>query len=295
MIVNDVTFVLDESLSSFAKIHELTNELRGAEFAAMNDEEKKERTELLESEKGKAKSYMQLTRESMDTLILFTETLANAFTMPEVVSRLAAMLDYNLDIMVGDKRTNLRIENAAEYKFDPRALLQDIIKVFINLRRKQNFIQAIVHDGRSYKQHNFDKALELMKSKMIMSPEEIRAWEELAKKVSQAASDLAQEEEDLGEPPDDFLDPLMSELMVDPVILPSSKQTIDLSTIKQHLLGDPTDPFNRAPLKIEDVLPDVDMKKRIDEWKAETLAARRAEKEAAAATATGGEPMDTSS
>ncbi|KAK5679783.1 Ubiquitin conjugation factor E4 [Elasticomyces elasticus] len=294
MIVNDVTFVLDESLSSFAKIHELTNELRSAEFAAMNDEEKKERTELLESEKGKAKSYMQLTRESMDTLILFTETLANAFTMPEVVSRLAAMLDYNLDIMVGDKRTNLRIENAAEYKFDPRALLQDIIKVFINLRRKQNFIQAIVHDGRSYKQHNFDKALELMKSKMIMSPEEIRAWEELAKKVSQAASDLAQEEEDLGEPPDDFLDPLMSELMVDPVILPSSKQTIDLSTIKQHLLGDPTDPFNRAPLKIEDVLPDVDMKKRIDEWKAETLAARRAEKEAAAATA-GGEPMDTSS
>ncbi|KAK4958197.1 Ubiquitin conjugation factor E4 [Elasticomyces elasticus] len=292
MIVNDVTFVLDESLSSFAKIHELTNELRSAEFAAMNDEEKKERTELLESEKGKAKSYMQLTRESMDTLILFTETLANAFTMPEVVSRLAAMLDYNLDIMVGDKRTNLRIENAAEYKFDPRALLQDIIKVFINLRRKQNFIQAIVHDGRSYKQHNFDKALELMKSKMIMSPEEIRAWEELAKKVSQAASELAQEEEDLGEPPDEFLDPLMSELMVDPVILPSSKQTIDLSTIKQHLLGDPTDPFNRAPLKIEDVLPDVDMKKRIDEWKAETLAARRAEKEAAAA---GVEPMDTSS
>ena len=34
----------------------------------------------------------------------------------------------DLDIMVGDKRTNLRIENAAEYEFDPRALLQDIIK-----------------------------------------------------------------------------------------------------------------------------------------------------------------------
>ena len=82
----------------------------------------------------------------------------------------------------------------------------------------------------------------------------------------------------------------MSELMTDPVLLPSSKQTVDRSTIKQHLLSDPTDPFNRVPLKIDEVVSDTAMKQRIEEWKAETLAARRAEKAAAA----GGEPMDTS-
>ena len=51
------------------------------------------------------------------------------------------------------------------------------------------------------------------------------------------------------------LDPVMYDLMEDPVILPTSKQTVDRSTIATHLLSDATDPFNRKPLKIEDVIP----------------------------------------
>lgn len=47
----------------------------------------------------------------------------------------------------------------------------------------------------------------------------------------------------------------MATLMKTPVILPTSKITVDLSTIKQQLLSDATDPFNRMPLEIEDVLP----------------------------------------
>ena len=47
----------------------------------------------------------------------------------------------------------------------------------------------------------------------------------------------------------------MFTIMENPVILPTSKISIDLATIKSHLLSDPTDPFNRSPLKIEDVVP----------------------------------------
>lgn len=43
--------------------------------------------------------------------------------------------------------------------------------------------------------------------------------------------------------------------MEDPVILPGSKVSIDRATIRSHLLSDPHDPFNRMPLKIEDVTP----------------------------------------
>lgn len=50
-------------------------------------------------------------------------------------------------------------------------------------------------------------------------------------------------------------DPLMYSIMKDPVILPTSKISIDRSTIRSHLLSDPNDPFNRSPLKIEDVVP----------------------------------------
>lgn len=50
-------------------------------------------------------------------------------------------------------------------------------------------------------------------------------------------------------------DPVMYDLMKDPVILPTSKISIDRSTIRSHLLSDPNDPFNRSPLRIEDVIP----------------------------------------
>ena len=43
--------------------------------------------------------------------------------------------------------------------------------------------------------------------------------------------------------------------MKDPVTLPSSRAVVDRATIKSHLLSDSKDPFNRAPLKIEEVVP----------------------------------------
>jgi ubiquitin conjugation factor E4 B len=47
----------------------------------------------------------------------------------------------------------------------------------------------------------------------------------------------------------------MFTVMKDPVLLPSSKAIVDRSTIKSHLLSDSKDPFNRAPLAIEEVIP----------------------------------------
>lgn len=70
----------------------------------------------------------------------------------------------------------------------------------------------------------------------------------------------------------------MADLMDDPVILPTSKNTINRSTIRSHLLSVAHDPFNRMPLKIEDVIPDTELKAKIDAWKAERKAARQADK-----------------
>ncbi|QIW96970.1 hypothetical protein AMS68_002488 [Peltaster fructicola] len=275
MLVNDVTFVLDESLTSFAKIVDITAELR--DWPAGHDPDRlKEREELLEEQKGKAKSYMQLTRETMETLILFTETLADAFTMPEIVTRLADMLDYNLDTMVGPKRMNLKVKNPEEYKFNPRQLLADIMAVYINLAAKDNLVHAIARDGRSYKAENFVKAREYVS--ILKSPDELRIWDDLARRVAETKAAEEQEEEDLGEIPDEFLDPLLADLMVDPVILPASRVTIDRATIRSHLLSDPNDPFNRMPLKIEEVIPNDELKQKITAWKQETLAAKRAQK-----------------
>lgn len=275
LLLNDVTYVLDESFGAFSTIHNMQEELR-REGHTMDPATRQQKEEHLASVQRNAKSYMQLTNETVAMLKLFTEALADSFTMPEIVQRLADMLDYNLDAMVGPKRLNLQVENASEYGFNPRALLSEIVDVYLNLMSKESFIFAVARDGRSYKPANFTKASEIMRNRHLKPIDDLKKWEELQKKVKEAKELDEQAEEDLGEVPDEFLgmlevwlwpmastdialDPLIFTLMEDPVILPASKMSIDRSTIRSHLLSDPNDPFNRVPLKIEDVTPSKDL------------------------------------
>lgn len=293
MMVNDVTFVLDESLSSLAKVNELTTEMATPWLMQeLTEEQRKEKQDLLEDHKGRAKSFLGLTTTTMESLILFTETLADAFTMQEIVTRLADMLDYNLDILVGEKRKQMIVkDDDLRTVWQPKSLLAEIMTVYINLSQKQEFIGAIAKDGRSYKPQNFAKARDIMSNGAFKSPEQLRIWEELGVKVAEAKALDDQEEADLGEIPEEFEDPLLGILMTDPVTLPSSKSVVDRSTIRTHLLSDPTDPFNRVPLKIEEVIDNVELKQQIDDWREQKKAERA--KVVAAAAAPAGEAMDT--
>ncbi|KAK4981517.1 Ubiquitin conjugation factor E4 [Elasticomyces elasticus] len=268
LLLNDATFVLDESFSSFIKIHELTAELRDTPTGAMEEAVRKEKEELLADSKSRAKSYMGLTTETVAMLKLFTEALADAFTMPEIVQRLADMLDYNLDALTGPKQSNLKVEHPEEYGFNPRQMLADIVDVYINLSQKTSFHVAIARDGRSYKPSNFTKATEIMQRYSLKSPDELHKWRALISSIAAAKEADEQADQDLGEIPEEFEDPLMATLMSDPVVLPSSKAVIDRSTIRSHLLSDPTDPFNRVPLKIEDVVPATELRERIEAFRA---------------------------
>ncbi|KAL8666128.1 MAG: hypothetical protein Q9202_001635 [Teloschistes flavicans] len=261
LLLNDVTFVLDESLTAFQQIHNLSQELQDPQQLEQGVRQEKE--ESLSSAQGRAKSYMQLTNETVAMLKLFTEALADAFTMPEIVQRLADMLDYNLDVLVGPKSSELIVENPQEYDFQPKTLLSEILDVYLNLRKKESFILAVARDGRSYKPANFQKATTIFrtKAKELKSSQELQTWTALGEKIRKAKEADEQAEEDLGEIPDEFLDPLMFTLMTDPVTLPTSRTTMDRSTIRSHLLSDPNDPFNRSPLNIEDVIPSKDPKR----------------------------------
>lgn len=57
-------------------------------------------------------------------------------------------------------------------------------------------------------------------------------------------------------------------LVQDPVILPDSRIVLDRTTIERHLLSSKTDPFSRAPLELDQLVPEEDLKRRIWEWEA---------------------------
>ena len=269
LLLNDVTYVLDESFDSFNKIHDLQKQLNSPDAAQMDPTVKQEKEDALSAAQGKAKGYMNLTNETVDMLKLFTEALADSFTMPEIVQRLADMLDYNLDAMAGPKRLNLKIDNPQEYGFNPKQLLSALVDVYLNLKDKESFQLAVARDGRSYKPENFENASTIMSRYALKSATDIDTWNKFAATIKAVKEIDDQEEEDLGEIPDEFLDPLMFSLMSDPVILPSSKISIDRATIRSHLLSDPNDPFNREPLKIDQVIPNNELKEQIENFKAE--------------------------
>ncbi|KAI2471525.1 ubiquitin conjugation factor E4 [Annulohypoxylon bovei var. microspora] len=284
LLLNDATYLLDEALTKLVKIHDYQVQLHQGGLSA--EEIEKVRTDL-EAAEQQCQSWMQLVNDTMSMMKLFTAALRDAFTMPEIVTRLAGMLNYNLESLTGPKRNNLRVEDAKKYQFDPRALLSDFVDIYINLKSKPAFIDAVAADGRSYKPANFQKTSGLLKEKFYKSREVIDEWDSLCAQVAEAKKRQDQAELDLGEIPDEFEDPLMGELMTDPVILPS-QNIVDRSTIIQQLLSNPLDPFTRNPMTIDDVVPADDLRTRIEEWKAERIAAA-----AAKVKVSGGDAMDT--
>ncbi|KAI5778196.1 ubiquitin elongating factor core-domain-containing protein [Geopyxis carbonaria] len=265
LLLNDVTYVLDNALTALSDIHRLQNELE-RNIQDLSEEVRGEKEAALSKAERDAQSYMQLGNETVAMLNLFTSTIGDAFVQPEIVSRLAGMLNFNLEALVGPRCNSLRVRQPEKYRFNPKALLGEITNVYLNLSSKTAFVEAIARDGRSYRSHIFEDALKILRRHSLKGNDEIRDLSALANRVAEAKRRDDEGELELGEIPEEFTDPLMATLMEDPVILPSSRVTIDRQTIKVHLLSDAKDPFNRAPLKIEDVVPDVELKLKIDTW-----------------------------
>ncbi|KAJ7134672.1 ubiquitin elongating factor core-domain-containing protein [Mycena epipterygia] len=264
LMINDVTYLMDESLSDLNQIHNIQQEMDDqATWNAQPPQYRREREGTLRTLERHASGYISLGRSTVELLKIFTAETKAPFMMPEIVDRLAAMLDYNLHALVGPKYRDLEVRDREKLKFNPKALLSDIIQVFLNLSDQEEFIKAVAGDGRSYSQDLFERAAHTALKRTLKSEKEVQQLRAFVAKVEECKS-MMEAEEDLGEIPEEFLDPLMFTVMRDPVLLPSSRTIVDRSTIKSHLLSDSKDPFNRVALSIDEVIPDTTLKARID-------------------------------
>lgn len=163
------------------------------------------------------------------------------------------------------------MKNKETFDFDPASTVKQICHIYLNLKDSDDFCLAITQDGRSFSSDLFTYAENTLIK--IGGGDLISEILELSTKVNLIEQIQKLNDEALSNPPDEFLDPILSILMKDPVILPSSKVTVDRSTISRHLLSDQSDPFNRSPLSMDKVKPDAELKKKIDEWIKERLQA----------------------
>jgi len=284
MLFNDANFLLDESLQALAEIHELErllepNSIQGQALEPQAREEKRKRLLQLQRQ---AKSFNQLANSSIRLMVTLTEEVRQPFLRPELLDRLTNMLNYFLVALCGPRCENLVVQERHRYEWEPRQLLSQILRIYLSMHDPlrdrdgtRRFCCSIAADGRSYRPEVFERAAQIAATRGLLTPAECQRFHELVESVAICAKELVAEDEELSEAPDEFLDPILATLMQDPVMLPSSRKIVDRSTIVRHLLSDPHDPFNRQPLRIEDVIPQPALKEQITSWLQERQGTRR--------------------
>ena len=104
--------------------------------------------------------------------------------------------------------------------------------------------------------------MRIVKRERILKAEVIKDFEEFAKDLAEKEMQMqAEAEVDI---PDEYLDPMMADIMIDPVMLPASKTIMDRKTIQRIIMSDDHDPYTRDPLKMEDLIPQPELKAKIE-------------------------------
>ncbi|KAI3960488.1 hypothetical protein MKW98_002987 [Papaver atlanticum] len=268
-LVNDSIFLLDESLNRILELKEIEKEMANTvEWERRSAQERQERTRQFHSQENIIRIDMRLAMEDVGMLAFTSEQITVPFLLPEMVERVASMLNYFLLQLAGPQRKSLTLKDPEKYEFRPKILLKRIVEIYVNLAkgdRENIFPSAISKDGRSYNEQLFTAAAAILR-RIGEDSRMVQEFLELGNKAKLAASEAMDAEATLGEIPDEFLDPIQYTLMKDPVILPSSRITVDRPVIQRHLLSDNSDPFNRSHLTQDMLIPDVELKARIEEF-----------------------------
>ncbi|XP_071438590.1 ubiquitin conjugation factor E4 A [Hetaerina americana] len=264
LLMNDAVFLLDDALSNMAQLRQMQSARESGEWQDLPRSEREQNEGNFQRIGMIARFDNILGRETIHTLKFLTSEITSIFSHPTMVDRIASMLNYFLYHLVGPKKKNFKVKDLAEYEFKPASIVLDICQIYTHLGSSDAFCLAVSQDGRSYSPQLFslaeDVLLRIGGGGLIVELQNVGA------RVAKCASQQRSQEELLSEAPDDFLDPIMSTLMLDPVVLPSSRTVVDRSTIARHLLSDQTDPFNRSPLTLDMVKPADELRCRIEAW-----------------------------
>uniref|UniRef100_A0A183C9R8 RING-type E3 ubiquitin transferase n=1 Tax=Globodera pallida TaxID=36090 RepID=A0A183C9R8_GLOPA len=279
MVLNDTTFLLDESLDKLKMIHDIEAILsRETEWNKLSQDEQQRKTEQLRDSKSQVKMWIQLGSDTMELFVTLTNDAPEIFRNEALGERVAAMLNHNLVQLCGPKCAQLKVHDAiSRFEWDPRTLTQQIVMVYINLGSTM-FAEQIAQDERSYTPETFATILERFKTRNILTVNHLELFTHLAEQAEAAYKEkMLFEEEFEDEIPEEFKDALVYTLMSDPLLLPSG-QICDRKNILRHLLSDPTNPFTRQPLTTDELKPADDLKTRIKGWVQEKRNSRNVEK-----------------
>ena len=270
LLMSDVTYLIEEVIQRLIAIRNYQELKDNAELWNSKTQEQRTAEESKFAENDRMlKAECRLLNHSLGFMTIICSCLQKYFIKEEKAEKLANLLNYCLDEFTA-KSSQLKIKNKNDYEFNPSYIMESIIKIFSYFVDYEEFIEFVVSDQRAYKYENFTKAIKLKNeyNKVRVDMEISEKFDDLVyNKLKKAEKLVEQNTINYDDAPEEFLDPLTFNLMENPVTLPSSHMNIDRRNIEDYLLSNPTDPFNRNPLTKEELIPNVELKKKIDEYK----------------------------
>eukprot|EP01054_Gregarina_sp_Poly1_P008426 Gregarina_sp_Poly_1__8425@NODE_495_length_7936_cov_45_131783_g398_i0_p1_GENE_NODE_495_length_7936_cov_45_131783_g398_i0NODE_495_length_7936_cov_45_131783_g398_i0_p1_ORF_typecomplete_len1158_score187_86Ufd2P_core/PF10408_9/5_1e02Ufd2P_core/PF10408_9/1_2e94Ubox/PF04564_15/4_9e20_NODE_495_length_7936_cov_45_131783_g398_i0413514 len=219
------------------------------------------------------KGLMEAGQLSLNVLKLIVTFSTEFIKKSDVLmTQMVLYLNSCLNSLVGPKCLTLKVTNFEMYNFKPRELLASLAFIYVTLaKNKADFdaqvVGTICSEDRFFKCELFTKASRVLQREGIVSKRLLEDFRHLTRAITEEYTETKTLDDLLADDvPAEFLDPLMAEIMRDPVLLPSSGVIVERRVIERHLISDEFDPFNRAPLKKADLVPQPELKQQIMEF-----------------------------
>ncbi|ETW08590.1 hypothetical protein, variant [Aphanomyces invadans] len=263
-LMNHINSLLTDALTNLPEIKSLQEEAQSPQWLSLDEALREQKQSLLAEKERTVTSSLQLANETIHMMSYLTSEIRAPFLTPELEDRLVGMLNSVLVKLAGPRGLDLKVTNPEMYKFRPKVMLREIVGTILHFSQYDSFQHAVASNGL-YDPTVYRKCTGILQRTQLVDAASVATFDAFAQKVEALYSSTTQDEALLGDIPEEFMDPLLWQVMKDPVTLPSG-YIVDKSTITQHLMNDPSDPFTRAPLSIDQLVPNSALKAKIEAW-----------------------------
>lgn len=265
-IINETNTLIATVMQKLPEIKDAQEKMKNVqEWSQLSEDEQGQISSRLDDNEREVKHALPLCNKTLQMFgyLNTDDEIRSLFLLEELCPRLVAMLLHVLTKLVGSKGLDLKVDNPDQYDFRPKEMLRDLCAIFALFASSAYFQEECAKSGCD--PMLLRSAVKTCRRLNLLEGESMAAFESLPDVVEHATQIVAADEALLADAPDEFLDEILSSFMKDPVILPSGHY-VDRSTITQHLLNDPIDPFNREPMTIDSVKPATELKERMNQW-----------------------------
>jgi ubiquitin conjugation factor E4 B len=264
---NFVYYLVDDSLTladrSFTNLTRITAALRDGDDGPDGLAE-------LQTARGDLGYLVQAVDKGFQLMRAIALFASNVFHECTVLDSLTKLLLCYMDAFVKHEEY-FRAENFGDVAFDPKALLTSLLRIANTVAEDVKIVDRLVCN-EMYPPEGLARPLHQLAEREGVDSDVVRRFEVFIQTVIERTAVAEAEKVDTSDAPDEFIDEITSELMQDPMKLPSG-HFMDREAIKKMLLTRPIDPWTTIPFTIEECVPAVELKQKIEEY----LAQKRAE------------------